>query len=113
MQLPVVSFLRSLRKRLYLASFTSAVPRLSALLTPPPACLCLRLGVDTRHLRCGAAQVKSIGKCVFNSLWVGRCFGKPALEALKKEAVICSGSTLGSFRGIHHYVRTHMHAPHK
>lgn len=51
-------------------------------------------------------KVKSIGKCVFNSLWVGRCFGKPALEALKKEAVICSGSTLGSYLAIHHYIRT-------
>jgi len=51
-------------------------------------------------------KVKNIKKCVYNSLWVGRCFGKPALEQLKDEAVLCSGSTLGSFAGIDHYVST-------
>lgn len=51
-------------------------------------------------------QVKTIGKCVFNSLWIGRCFGKPALRSLLNESVICSGSTLGSYLGITHYVRT-------
>jgi len=51
-------------------------------------------------------KVKSIKKCVYNSLWVGRCFGKPALEQLKDQAVLCSGSTLGSFQGIDHYVKT-------
>lgn len=50
-------------------------------------------------------SVKQIGICVFNSLWVGRCFGKAALVPLKKEAVICSGSTLGSYPAIHFYVR--------
>ena len=30
----------------------------------------------------------------------------PALEALKKEAVVCSGSTLGSYSAVHHYIRT-------
>ena len=50
--------------------------------------------------------VKSIGKCVYNSLWVGRCFGKEALKKIKSEAVICSGSTLGSYQSIHFYVRT-------
>ena len=30
------------------------------------------------------ADVKNIGKCVFNSLWIGRCFGKDALESLKQ-----------------------------
>jgi hypothetical protein len=45
-------------------------------------------------------QVKNIGKCKFNSLWIGRCFGKPALADLVEEAVICSGSTLGSFSAI-------------
>lgn len=50
--------------------------------------------------------VKSIGICVFNSLWVGRCFGKAALTPLKQEAVICSGSTLGSYPAVHFYIRT-------
>jgi hypothetical protein len=51
-------------------------------------------------------QVKNIGICVFNSNWIKTCFGKPALEALRKEAVICSGSTLGSYPAVKHYVRT-------
>eukprot|EP00428_Durinskia_dybowskii_P064414 CAMPEP_0170380422 /NCGR_PEP_ID=MMETSP0117_2-20130122/13873_1 /TAXON_ID=400756 /ORGANISM="Durinskia baltica, Strain CSIRO CS-38" /LENGTH=430 /DNA_ID=CAMNT_0010635937 /DNA_START=81 /DNA_END=1373 /DNA_ORIENTATION=+ len=51
-------------------------------------------------------DVKNIGICVFNSNWIKTCFGKPALEALRKEAVICSGSTLGSFPAVKHYVRT-------
>jgi hypothetical protein len=51
-------------------------------------------------------DVKNIGICVFNSNWIKTCFGKEALQTLKKEAVICSGSTLGSYPGIHHYVRT-------
>lgn len=52
------------------------------------------------------AEVKTIGTCVFNSLWIGRCFGKPALAELKPQPVICSGSTLGSYSAIHHYIRT-------
>jgi hypothetical protein len=51
-------------------------------------------------------KVKSIGKCVFNSLWIGRCFGKEALRDLKKEAVICSGSTMGSYQSVHFYIKT-------
>jgi len=51
-------------------------------------------------------KVKTIGNCVFNSMWVGKCFGKPALEAVKEKAVICSGSTLGSFLAVSYYVRT-------
>lgn len=51
-------------------------------------------------------KVKNIGKCPFNSLWIARCFGKPALEPVKEKAVICSGSTLGSFLAIDFYVRT-------
>lgn len=51
-------------------------------------------------------DVKNIGICVFNSNWVKTCFGKEALVALKHQAVICSGSTLGSYPAIHHYVRT-------
>eukprot|EP00598_Pedospumella_elongata_P013053 CAMPEP_0184989708 /NCGR_PEP_ID=MMETSP1098-20130426/29637_1 /TAXON_ID=89044 /ORGANISM="Spumella elongata, Strain CCAP 955/1" /LENGTH=384 /DNA_ID=CAMNT_0027514757 /DNA_START=255 /DNA_END=1409 /DNA_ORIENTATION=+ len=51
-------------------------------------------------------KVKNIGICVFNSNWIKTCFGKPALDALRKEAVICSGSTLGSFPAVKHYVRT-------
>jgi hypothetical protein len=50
-------------------------------------------------------KVKTIGKCVFNSLWIGRCFGKDKLKNLKNEAVICSGSTMGSYQSIHYYVR--------
>lgn len=52
------------------------------------------------------SQVKWIGNCVFNSMWVGRCFGKPALKEVEKNPVICSGSTLGSYPAIHHYIRT-------
>jgi hypothetical protein len=51
-------------------------------------------------------RVKSIGKCVYNSLWIGRCFGRQALAALSSYPVLCSGSTLGSYLGIKHYVRT-------
>ncbi len=50
--------------------------------------------------------VKNIGKCVFNSLWVGKCFGKDALRNLRDKPVLCSGSTLGSYAAINHYVRT-------
>ena len=52
------------------------------------------------------SDVKNIGKCVFNSLWVSRCFGKEALEGIKSRPVLCSGSTLGSYDAIHYYVRT-------
>ena len=51
-------------------------------------------------------KVKNIGICVFNSNWIETCFGKDALEPLKKEAVICSGSTMGSYQSISFYVRT-------
>jgi len=51
-------------------------------------------------------KVKTIGKCVYNSMWLGRCFGQEQLEPIKDNAVICSGSTLGSKPGIHHYIRT-------
>lgn len=51
-------------------------------------------------------KVKSIGKCVYNSLWIGRCFGKEALEKLKLKPVLCSGSTLGSVPAIRYYVQT-------
>jgi len=51
-------------------------------------------------------NVKDIGKCAFNSLWIGRCFSKESLQELKKQAVICSGSTLGSFIGIDYYIST-------
>lgn len=52
------------------------------------------------------AKVKWIGNCVFNSMWVGRCFGKPALKGIQQNPVICSGSTLGSYPAIHYYIRT-------
>ena len=58
------------------------------------------------HLFAENHKVKSIGKCVYNSLWIGRCFGRPALAALSPYPVLCSGSTLGSYLGIKHYVRT-------
>jgi hypothetical protein len=58
------------------------------------------------HLFEENADVKSIGNCVYNSLWVGRCFGKPALEKIQQNPVLCSGSTLGSFTAISYYVRT-------
>jgi hypothetical protein len=51
-------------------------------------------------------EVKNIGICVFNSNWIKTCFGKPALEALKAKPVICSGSTLGTYQAVNHYVRT-------
>lgn len=51
-------------------------------------------------------KVKNIGKCVFNSLWVGRCFGKAALAKLKEYPVLCSGSTMGSGTAVYHYLRT-------
>ena len=51
-------------------------------------------------------QVKTIGKCPFNQGWVGECFGNEALQKIKDEAVICSGSTLGSYSGVTHYIST-------
>jgi len=51
-------------------------------------------------------KVKSIGKCVFNSMWIGTCFSREAFRAIKDQAVICSGSTLGSYMGIDFYVST-------
>ena len=50
--------------------------------------------------------MKSIGKCVYNSLWIGRCFSKESLQKLKPQAVICSGSTLGSFVAVDFYIAT-------
>jgi len=55
-------------------------------------------------------KVKTIGNCKYNSLWVARCFGKPALPPIKDQAVICSGSTMGSYRAINYYVRTMLHS---
>ena len=51
-------------------------------------------------------KVKTIGICVFNSMWVSKCFGKAALGPIRDQAVICSGSTLGSSLAITHYLRT-------
>ena len=50
--------------------------------------------------------MKQIENCVFNSMWVKKCFGVKPFESVKKNAVICSGSTYGSFSGIQFYVRT-------
>ena len=43
-------------------------------------------------------------------MWVSRCFSKAALEKLKSEAVICSGSTLGSFQAMEVYIPTMLHS---
>lgn len=51
-------------------------------------------------------KMKTIGGCKFNSLWVGRCFGKEALEQVRNNSVICSGSTIGSYEAISYYVKT-------
>jgi hypothetical protein len=51
-------------------------------------------------------KVKQIGNCVFNSMWVRKCFGKSAFDSVKANAVLCSGSTYGSYPAVHHYVRT-------
>lgn len=51
-------------------------------------------------------KVKQIETCVFNSMWVRKCFGKEAFDSVKKNAVLCSGSTYGSYPAITHYVRT-------
>jgi len=50
-------------------------------------------------------KVKNIGKCVFNSLWVGRCFGDDKLEKVRDKPVICSGSTMGSYPAIRYYLK--------
>ncbi len=42
---------------------------------------------------------------MFNSGWLGECFGDAALKPLKDEAVICSGSTLGSYQATLNYVQ--------
>jgi hypothetical protein len=53
------------------------------------------------HMYAENYEVKNIGLCVFNSNWIKTCFGKEALQKLKQNPVICSGSTLGSFPAIH------------
>ncbi len=58
------------------------------------------------HMYAENYEVKNIGICVFNSMWIKVCFGKDALQKLKQNPVICSGSTLGSYPAVHHYVRT-------
>lgn len=69
-----------------------------------------RSGEYDLHLFQENAHVKTIGICVYNSLWIGRCFGKPALASLREKPVLCSGSTLGSFIAVKHYVRTMLKA---
>jgi hypothetical protein len=58
------------------------------------------------HMFAENYKVKNIGNCVYNSAWVGDCFGAPALEEVKHLPVICSGSTLGSYPAIRHYIST-------
>ena len=55
-------------------------------------------------------KVKNIGICVFNSNWIRTCFGEAALVPIKHQAVICSGSTMGSYQSVHFYVRTMLHS---
>ena len=43
---------------------------------------------------------------MYNSLWVARCFGKEALQPIKDNAVICSGSTFGSMSAMNVYIPT-------
>lgn len=39
-------------------------------------------------------------------MWVGKCFGEAALEPLKNNVVICSGSTLGTMQAMEIYIPT-------
>ena len=50
--------------------------------------------------------MKRIGNCVFNSMWISRCFGKTSLENIKAMPVICSGSTMGSALAMRTYIPT-------
>lgn len=65
-----------------------------------------RVPTYTLHVFAENHQVKTIGTCKYNSLWIGRCFGKDKLVPLKDNAVVCSGSTLGSFDAVRYYVST-------
>jgi len=58
------------------------------------------------HLFAENWKVKWIGKCKYNSMWISRCFSKEALREIQNQAVICSGSTLGSFVAIDYYITT-------
>jgi hypothetical protein len=49
--------------------------------------------------------VFNIGNCSFNGKWISTCFGKEAHEAIGPSPIICSGSTLGSYEGMQHYLR--------
>ena len=51
-------------------------------------------------------KVKRIGNCVFNSMWISRCFGKTSLDNIKAMPVICSGSTMGSALAMRTYIPT-------
>lgn len=50
-------------------------------------------------------SVKSIGSCPFNRPWIARCWGEDVMRKWAQRPVICSGSTLGTYDGISHYVR--------
>jgi hypothetical protein len=65
-----------------------------------------RSGAYELNLFAENAKVKTIGKCRYNSNWIKRCFGASAVSPLKDSPVICSGSTMGSFVAIYHYVKT-------
>jgi len=49
--------------------------------------------------------LKKIGTCPFNGGWVRSCWGNSVFNQYYDNPVVCSGSTLGTRRGIEHYIR--------
>ena len=49
---------------------------------------------------------QSLGSCVFNSNWIRSAFGEAELGKVAAERISCSGTVLGSWRGILAYLLT-------
>ena len=49
-------------------------------------------------------KVKKLGTCRYNGWWIRKCFAKEAIVPIFDNAVICSGSTMGSYDAVSYYV---------
>ena len=59
-------------------------------------------GAPNLHLFAENRQVKTVGKCIFNSGWL-RCWGKDVPKRFSNNSVVCSGSTMGSAPALRQY----------
>ena len=51
---------------------------------------------------------KQFKRCPFNAGWVGACWGKSVISAMRDSEALCSGSYLGTKQGIIHFEETFM-----